>query len=344
MKIRSILSMALVVSMLGNIPVKAAEVNNVEQSNVQITSLEQRLDSLKLFEQKPEKLTCEEADDLFSVYKPQVTATSNPDRWESNDSLEAAYPYSKIPTSCTSISTKTDLFRLGMKEGSLHNETDEDWYSVNLMAGETYFVDLRNVGLSNCFIEVYFESSDGNRYYYTTNPEKKPIYSKKSEKYFYFEAEETCKYYIRINNGGDWTGYKPYYFYVGSAIQTFRISDYPVGGFYLSGNYETLSLNLNNSIVPKNTSIVNMSITDNFTKGNPCSEVDKYMRVFGGKTYYNTSGTGSSTINNISGVSLGGIWTVGAKCARNRHVTQWSGALNGTFQCIMEPYPGNELE
>lgn len=95
--------------------------------------------------------------------------------------------------------------------------------------------------------------------------------------------------------------------------------------------------------MPKEATIVNMSITDNFTKGNPCSEVDKYMKIFGGKTYYNTSGTGSSTINNISGASLNELWIIGAKCARNRHVTQWSGSLNGSFECRMAPYPGNEL-
>lgn len=345
MKIRTILSMALVISMLGNVPVMAAEVNDSEQSNVQVTALEQQLDSIKISEQKPKKLSSEEVNELFGSDKPQVAAEAgNPDRWESNDTPDTAYPYSKIPTSRTSISKKIDLFTLGMKEGSFHSETDEDWYSINLTAGEMYFVDIRNVGQTNNFIELYYFSSDGKPYFYTTDPSIKPIYEKKPEKYLYFTAEETCTYYIRINNGGDWTGYKPYYFYVGPAIRTFRISDYPIGGgFYLSGNYQTVSLNLG-GVVPEITEIISMSITDSFPKGNPCSEVDKYMKVFGGKTYYNTSGTGSSTINNIYGASLGELWTIGAKCSRNLHVTQWTGSLNGSFECIMAPYPGNELE
>lgn len=345
MKIRTILSLALVVSLLSNVPVMAAEVDDWEQSNVQGTNLEQQLDSLKRYEQKPKKLSSEEANSLFGDDESQIStaAAGDPDSWESNDSLDTAYPYSRIPTGCTSISTKTDLYRLGMKAGTLHNETDEDWYSITLTAGKRYFVDIRNVGLTNNFIELYYFSSDGNKYYYTTDPSKKPIYAKKPEKYFYITAPETCTYFIRINNGGDWTGHKAYYFYVGPEVQTFGISHYPIGGgFYLSGNYQTVSLSLS-GVVPEKTSIINMSITDNFVKGNPCPEVDKYMRVFGGKTYYNTSGTGSSTINNISGVSLGGLWIIGAKCARNLHASQWSGYLNGSFQCIMAPHPGNEL-
>lgn len=344
MKIRTILSMALVISMLGNVPVMAAEVNDSEQSNAQVTDLEQQFDSVKVPEQKPKKLSSEEVNELFGSDKPQVAAVGNPDRWESNDTPDTAYPYSKIPTNCTSISTKADLYRLGMKEGTFHNETDEDWYTVTLTKGETYFVDIRNVGLTNNFIELYYPSSDGNVYYYSTNPSEESLYEKKPEKYFYITAPETCTYFIRINNGGDWTGYKAYFFYVGPFIQTYRISDYPIGGgFYFTDDYETVSLNLS-GVVPKYTSIVNMSITDSFPKGNPCTEVDKYMKVFGGKTYYNTSGTGSSTINNISGASLGELWIIGAKCSKNRHVTQWTGSLNGSFQCRMAPYPGNELE
>lgn len=54
MKIRTILSLALVVSMLGNVPVMAAEVNDSKQTNAQVTALEQQFDYFERCEQKPE--------------------------------------------------------------------------------------------------------------------------------------------------------------------------------------------------------------------------------------------------------------------------------------------------
>lgn len=343
MKIHTILSLALVVSMLGNVPVMAAGVNDSEQTNAQVTSLEQQFDYFERCEQKPEKLSREEVNEWFGDGKSRAASSLSQDRWEPNNTKDTAYPYSKIPTARTTISTKSDLFWLGMKEGNLHDENDVDYYSIDLTAGKRYFIDLRNVGTSNYYIELIHYNSDGTGYMYTTNPSRKPKFEKKPEKYLYITAEDTGKFYIKIANGGDWsTARGTYFFYVGPEYQTYRISNYPIGGFYLSGDYETLSLNFG-SAVPKEATIVNMSITDNFTKGNPCSEVDKYMKIFGGKTYYNTSGTGSSTINNISGASLNELWIIGAKCARNRHVTQWSGSLNGSFKCRMAPYPGNEL-
>lgn len=63
MKIRTILSLALVVSMLGNVPVMAAGVNDSEQTNAQVTSLEQQFDYFERCEQKPEKLSREEVNE-----------------------------------------------------------------------------------------------------------------------------------------------------------------------------------------------------------------------------------------------------------------------------------------
>ncbi len=49
--------------------------------------------------------------------------------------------------------------------------------------------------------------------------------------------------------------------------------------------------------------------------------------------------------NNIKKELLGQLWTFGAKCSQNTHSgVHWSGRINGKFKCIMEPYPGNELD
>lgn len=269
----------------------------------------------------------------------QYTAT---DKYEPNDTWDNAYPYNQCVGIGDAITQKHDLYRLGMKNGSLHSETDEDWYSVNLTAGETYFVDLRNVGRTNWFIELYY--LPGN-YFYTTNPFLKPVYEKKPEKYFYFKAEDTGTYHIRITSGGDWEDRMYYYFYVGPAIQTFEIKDMlTYGGVKLfGGTYRSYNCDFSDGYsFPKEMAIINLSLKDDFPTGSGCAEVDKYMRA-GGKTYYNTSGTGSSVINNIAQESLGQNWTIGGRCAKNTHFTDWSVKINGRFACIMEPYPGNEL-
>ena len=63
----------------------------------------------------------------------------------------------------------------------------------------------------------------------------------------------------------------------------------------------------------------------------------------GGRTYYNTPG--DNAIKSITNASIGQLWTFGAKCSQNTHSgVHWSGRINGKFKCIMEPYPGNELD
>lgn len=313
MKIRTILSLAIVCSMLGNVPAIAADANTDNDSKTEIITSEREV--------------------------------HDPDSYEPNDTWETAYPYNKVPTTCTAISSRSDLYRLGMKTGGLHSETDVDWYSINLTAGQKYFVDIRNVGLTDCYIELSYFASDGKRYYYTTNPAEKPAFSKKPEKYLYITAPVTTTYYIKIDNGNDWgSSNKTYFFYVGPVKQTFSISNFTIGGAYLFGStYQTIDLDLTGSVVPKKTEIINLSITDTFPSGGSCSEVDKYMKALF-KTYSNISGTGSSVINNIAGVSLGQYWTVGVRCSDNLHTIKWSGKLNGRFKCDMEPYPGNEIE
>lgn len=236
------------------------------------------------------------------------------------------------------------LYTLGMKNAGLHSPTDEDWYNTNLVEGELYFVDLRNIGLLDWFIELYYIRPDGTGYYYTTDPAQDPIYLDKPEKYFYFEAEDTGTYYIRVSSGDDWEDSMHYFFYVGPSIQYFDIVDMPTRGgvkIYGTSGYNTYTCDLRGA-VPAQTSIVSLSVTNSFPEGTVCSEVDKSLSA-GGKTYYNTTGTGGIVINNISGTSLGQLWTIGGRCAKGTHFTYWSARFNGRFACVMEPYPGNEL-
>ena len=127
-----------------------------------------------------------------------------------------------------------------------------------------------------------------------------------------------------------------------SAIQTFDIVDMPTyGGVNLFGTaYQTYTCDLRNAF-PSTTAIININLSDSFSKGT-CSHLSKYMSA-GGRTYYNTPG--DNAIKSITNASIGQLWTFGAKCSQNTHSgVHWSGRINGKFKCIMEPYPGNELD
>ena len=230
------------------------------------------------------------------------------------------------------ITTKT-------KEADRH----EDWFYTSLTAGETYFVDLRNVGRRDWYIELYYLGEDlDSSYFYSTNPEYNSVYKGAAEKYFYFTAKDTGKFYIRICSGNDWVDSMYYFFYVGPAIQTFDIVDMPTyGGVNLFGTaYQTYTCDLRNAF-PSTTAIININLSDSFSKGT-CSHLSKYMSA-GGRTYYNTPG--DNAIKGITNASIGQLWTFGAKCSQNTHSgVHWSGRINGKFKCIMEPYPGNELD
>lgn len=353
MKIKKIFSIILVISMLFSMPVLAEEAadgkvvtfnNETVDEFVSEEEAEAMLGEVAISMQTPQEIGTNEVEELFMVQEgvPQTYATT-PDSYEPNDSPNTAYPYNSVSTITSSLSAPNDLYTLGMKSSNLHSPTDEDWYTVSLQAGTDYFVDLRNIGMRNCFIELYYLRADGTAYFYTTNPVLKPIYQNRAERYFYFTAEDTGTFYIRINNGNDWVDSMNYFFYVGPTIQYFNITNLPTfGNTQIMGTaYKTYTCDLR-SIAPADTVLTSLSLTNNFVEGTPCYELDKRVSA-GGKSYYNSAGTGSENINNVSGAELGQLWTIGGKCARGVDVCRWSAYMNGRFACIMAPYPGNEL-
>ncbi len=342
MKIKRILSLTLVCSMLLGMPVMANEGEAISSYDTEAASLEY-LESIELPKHKAIRLSKAEVSELIDK-EGKKTRTTVPDDYESNDTVSTAFPYNKVEMVNRQLTSRNDLFGLGMRQAGLHSEDDEDWFSIKLTAGEEYFVDLRNIGKSNWFIELYYFDSNGEGYYYTTDPEVMPVFEKWPEKYFYFTAEDTGTYYIRITSGNDWSNVMYYFFYVGSPIQYFDIVDmYTYGSAQIyGGGYSTYTFDLRGESVPAITAIVNLTMTDSFPRGKECTEVARYMSA-GGKTYYSTNGSGSGIVNGISGVSLGQLWTIGGKCSNGKHLTDWSCQLNGRFGCIMEPYPGMEV-
>lgn len=338
---KRIIGLVLAFSMLFSMPVKAeGDMENIRDAEK--LSLE-HLKSIELQQQAPVFLGHDQVEALFDEETEVQPYGLGGDDYEPNNTPETAFPYEQVNKLKTQVTSKYDLFSLGMRNASLHSADDVDWFSVNLTAGETYFVDLRNIGKTNWYIELYYFDGAGSGYYYTTDPAERPVYEKWQEKYFYFTAEDTGTYYIRIANGGEWSSDLYYFFYVGPAIQFFDIVDMPTYDSVqiFGSDYKTYTCDLRNA-VPPTTEIVNLSMADKFWYGETCMEIEKYMST-GGAKYSNRRGGGSDTINSISGVSLGQLWTIGGRCAKGIHFSTWAGVLNGRFGCVMAPYPGNEL-
>ena len=277
------------------------------------------------------------------MFAASITSeAASKDNYEPNNTITTAYPYENVNTISTKITNTNSLFTLGMKNASLDSATDVDWYSIHLTAGQQYFMDLRNIGGQDWYIELYYYCSEDKTgsydCYYSTKQEK---YDGRPEKYIYFTAENTGTYYIKVASKGEWKSSSYYFFYVGPVWQEFEIENLATeGNIWLSSSYATYSFDLRNA-VPKNTKIIELSLTDKYISGTPCSNMSKCLTA-GGRSYYNT--VGREKINGIKGASLGQLWKISASCTSETHRARWSARMNGRFSCKMEPFPGNEIE
>lgn len=337
MKIKRMLGFVLACCMLFSVPVMAEE-TEVVASDVSADYFE----TVEFDTMEPIRLSSDQVDEVFVDNHGIQPLITTPDEYEPNDTWLTAKPYDSVEVITPQLTTKNQLYTLGMRSASLHSDTDVDWYTTDMESGETYFVDIRNVGSRNVYIEVYYVYPDNTATVWSTDPSINSVFAKRPEKYFYFKPEISGTYYIRVASGGDWSAdMMNYFFYVGPAIQTFRIVNMPTyGNVQITGSYRTYTCDLTGTAVPAQTAIINLSISSKFPQGKVCSEVESYMRA-GGKTYYAST---SGTVSGINNVSLGQSWTIGGKCKDGSHFTYWSAVLNGSFACIMEPYPGNEID
>lgn len=288
----------------------------------------------------PEKANEEEVREILED-KPQLFSLT-PDNYEGeggNDTINTAYPYNQVPAYSTKITGPNQLFRLGMKNASLHSDTDVDWYKLELKEGERCFVDIRNLeGNWNIRLYYYNKADNDSLWYYQPKPE---TFDNKSEKYMTVVPKQTGTFYLRVTSDGDWMDTMNYFFYAGPEEQIFTVENLPTYGSaqIYGGTYKSYTVDLT-EVVPKYSEIISLSITDSFSSGTSCSELDKRLTA-GLRSYYNTAGTGSATINYISGVQLGQVWDFAAKCNGNKHVTVWSAKISGKIRCKMAPYSSN---
>ena len=277
-------------------------------------------------------------------------ATMTPDACESNDVRSDAYYYNLAPDVEPQIAHYGRLYALGMKHANLDSEDDVDWYYAYCTAGVQYFTTLRNIGTKDYYIEIsHFESENDQDPIYSETTDL-PKFSGKSEKYIKFTAPYTGKYYIKVARSGEWVETDTdYFFYFGPRIKQFNIVNLPTGGGVqvIGSSYSTYTSNLLYTF-PRTSSIITLRVSDYFTSGY-CNNVKKRLRSSTGTYYYNNTSTNTTdhdTMIGRAGVNLSQQWTIGAGCSHNGlHAPfYWSARLNGNVSCVMEPFPGNDID
>ncbi len=275
---------------------------------------------------------------------PQTSATSLAsandilaDPYEPNDTMETAYNYDLMPE------MNNTLYNRGFKNANLHTVEDEDWYYTTLVAGEIYFLDLRNIGGAPDFNISLFHLNDDDTFDYLTSIGDSR-FTGQPEKYYYFKPDKSGKYYVCISGDGINISSMNYFFYIGGIERTFTHTGY-VGGVNVHGSsYQTAkALDLSKEVVPKESIVLSMSLSNDFS-GPVCSECQKRVEASDGKVYYSSSSGGTDILNISRYQYLDQVWKISARCTDNTHVTYWIPKITARYSCIMQPYPGNEVD
>lgn len=348
MKLRKIISLTLMVIMAISMPVLAAENNSVqEDENIIVLCNEEDITfadfsvtedivitEMTLNVNKSEMNgilteTCESS--VASAYS--LTA----DAYEPNDTVETAYNYALIPE------ISGTLYNNGFKSANLHTVTDEDWYYTTLTAGNIYFLDLRNIGSTPGFNISLFYFNDDNTFDYLTSIGD-TRFTGQPEKYYYIQPSKSGTYYVCVTGDGVNTSDLNYFFYIGDAQRTFTYTG-SVGSVRVYGDtYQTgKTLDLSGTVVPKDSIVLSMSFSNNFS-GTVCSECQKKIVAADGNAYYSSSSGGTDILNVARYQYLDQVWSLSARCTSDTHVTTWIPKITARYSCVMQPYPGNEVD
>ena len=293
---------------------------------------------------------CDEiSDDYREIMESESISTfstsNSGDNYEPNNSRETAYPYKNTKTITDTISFDAQLYTLGMKNATLHSKEDQDWYYLDVKKGDELFIDLRNIGMQNWRIEIFYTENGKSYRRYA----KEEVFAGKPEVYYTYTITETQRMYIKIYTLGDWNGESYYYFYVGPHTNVkYKIKNYNIGSTVITNDkYSTpMMLNLKKA-VPPNSYITELAITNDFSSGS-CRCLDKKIYTTSKNSYKNANGTGNEEINLYSSkLDLSKIWYVSGKCGCLKYPdiynVTWAPRLNASFYCTMGPYPGNDI-
>lgn len=356
MKVKRIFCMALVTALTFSLPVIAAEDESMHEDEELIVfcegagvtlenfgatgdlDLAEMVMNVSITEMDnifPEEIASN--DELASGAAGASTYSLTADRYEPNDTLLTAYNYALMPE-------MTDyLYNNGFKTANLHTVDDEDWYYTTLTAGNIYFVDLRNIGSTPDFNITLFYFNDDNTFDYLTSLGDTK-FAGRPEKYYYFQPTKSGRYYICITGDGINVSPVNYYFYVDDVQRTFTYTGYVGTPIQIRGSsYQAdKTFDLTGVVVPEDSIILSMSFSNDFS-GTVCSECQKRVVAMDGKTYYSSSTGGTEILNIARYQYLDQVWALSARCTSGTHFTTWVPKITARYSCVMQPYPGNEV-
>ncbi len=351
MNIKKIVSLAIAGALFFSLPVMAAD-NETEQESgtweevivfceesdidladfesvghIQLTDLTLNADMSVL----DEILMHNDAVDLPVAYSLSA------DVYEPNDTPATAYNYDIIPE------MEGYMYVNGFKNANLHTVTDEDWYYTTLIAGNIYFLDLRNIGTTPGFNISIFHFNDDNTMDYVTSVGD-DRFTGRPEKYYYFQPDKSGTYYVCVTGDGiNVSDGMNYFFYIGSVERSFTYSK-GIGSVLIRGDEFQAGkrIDLTQDVVPDKSIVLSMSFSNAFS-GRTCTECEKKIVAIDGKSYYSSSVGGTEILDISNYQYVDQIWSLSARCASNSHVTTWMPWMTIRYSCIMQPYPGNEV-
>lgn len=133
------------------------------------------------------KILCATLIVTFIMSMNVFAATVSPDPYESNDTVDTAYPYA------TTTVLSGNVYIEGYRNSNIHVVDDEDWFYITLYSSRTYDVILKNIYYSDIHIYIWKENSDGTwtRWSHANQQYAEPEHYK-------FTPPTTGKYYIQI--------------------------------------------------------------------------------------------------------------------------------------------------
>lgn len=250
-----------------------------------------------------------------------MTLSAVGDAYESNDSLDTAYPYS----SCTKMSGND--FVENYVSASIHDANDNDFYSINLTAGTEYFFHLKNLTVDNDLFLVAPNRQDAWGITQTGT----------TEEFFYFEAPTTGKYYVFIRGNGNPTVGLNYFFYAGPSVITeskqldtnleIKFSGAGTSAYY---KFDT------NGLVKANSWLKQVSI-DSSGSGYWVG-FTKRLRSENGNVYSNQVGSGIDYIHYDEYTERADqVWEISGSCTQGTTYFTWRPRVNVVYSYIMQP-------
>lgn len=260
---------------------------------------------------------------LNSVSEQQFVANSGytPDNYEPNNNFYEAFPYSQT-TKMTG-----HPFTEGYMNAGIHDEFDDDYYSINLKANTDYFFHLKNLSADYDMILV-----DPAITQYWAIPQ-----TGTTEEYFYFNPGNVSgTYYIVILGNGN-SSFNHYFLFAGEAIVTKTLHESTGLTFNFNGAGTTGYLSYNTiGKIPQNAVLNEVFIDSNGT--GYWVGLTKYLKAANGMVYSNQDGSGIDYIQYPANTQYAAQnWSIAGKTATGTSNFSWKPNIRMKYTYVMTP-------